>query len=397
MRALVNKLPVGEASDYGAVKERVLLELKLSPADYRRLFLKATKMEKESWTQDSLPVDMQTYVTLNETGKWLKPAEVAALADRFEEGERCKQRNNSAYAKNRESEKKRGSSPVGKKHDKQSIYQDINVNQNGTRADLRRVEVKCGPRMVQAVIDSGAEISVVRKGVAPEMKGSAGRVTLTGAFGDSVSAVLRHIPMTLSTSYVVYAPREVPLLCAVTEQLVNGIDMLLTPDDYDSLKLACGRVDLKPMVVLVVFNKDRLKMLATTVDGVGPHDFGMVLLRYFVQEFKERYMLDVATNWRALMRLITECERLKKQMGTNPHDWPLNIECFKNDRDVAGKMKRKTFETMCTDLLARAERTMAWALTVAGLRPPDVKSVKLVGSGIRALAVKQLVRKLFQR
>ncbi|KAM7311776.1 heat shock 70 kDa protein cognate 2-like [Ixodes scapularis] len=138
-------------------------------------------------------------------------------------------------------------------------------------------------------------------------------------------------------------------------------------------------------------------MLATTVDGVGHYDFGMVLVRYFVQDFKECYKVDVATNWRALMRLITECERLKKQMGANPHDWPLNIECFKNDRDVAGKMKRETFETMCTELLARAEHTMAWALTMAGLRPPDVESVELVGGGIRAPAVEQLVRKLFQR
>ncbi|KAG0440372.1 hypothetical protein HPB47_016313 [Ixodes persulcatus] len=50
MRALVNRPPVGDASDYGAVKGRVLLQLKLSPAEYRRLFLKATRMEKESWT-----------------------------------------------------------------------------------------------------------------------------------------------------------------------------------------------------------------------------------------------------------------------------------------------------------------------------------------------------------
>ncbi|KAM7301038.1 hypothetical protein ISCGN_016600 [Ixodes scapularis] len=51
MRALVNRLPVGEASEYGAVKERVLLELKMSPAEYRRLFLNATRAERESWTQ----------------------------------------------------------------------------------------------------------------------------------------------------------------------------------------------------------------------------------------------------------------------------------------------------------------------------------------------------------
>lgn len=150
-------------------------------------------------------------------------------------------------------------------------------------------------------------------------------------------------------------------------------------------------------VSLVAFNKDRLKMLATTFEGVGGRDFDMVLVRYFVQEFKERYKLDVATNRRALVRLITECEKLKKQMSANPHELPLNIECFMNDRDVAGKMKREAFEAMSAELLARAERTMARALTEAGLRPTDVESVELVGGGTRVPAVKQLVRKVFQR
>ncbi|CAN8014202.1 unnamed protein product [Ixodes persulcatus] len=99
MRALVNRLPVGEASEYGAVKECVLLVLKMSPAEYRRVFLNATRAERESWTQfatgvescveyyarsrgvesledllalivsdrvrDSIPADVQEYVTLN--------------------------------------------------------------------------------------------------------------------------------------------------------------------------------------------------------------------------------------------------------------------------------------------------------------------------------------------
>ncbi|KAG0445125.1 hypothetical protein HPB47_019550 [Ixodes persulcatus] len=99
--------------------------------------------------------------------------------------------------------------------------------------------------MVRAVIDSGAEINVVRDGVAPEMKGSSGRVTLTGAFGDNVSAALRHMPMTLPTSYVEYVSQEVPLLCAVNEQLGNGINMLLTPDDYDNPGSGCRMPDFE--------------------------------------------------------------------------------------------------------------------------------------------------------
>lgn len=48
MRAVVNRLPVAEASEYNAVKARVLLELKLSPAEYRRQFLNAKKFKDES-------------------------------------------------------------------------------------------------------------------------------------------------------------------------------------------------------------------------------------------------------------------------------------------------------------------------------------------------------------
>ncbi|CAN7949086.1 unnamed protein product, partial [Ixodes pacificus] len=76
---------------------------------------------------------------------------------------------------------------------------------------------------------------------------SSGRVSLTGAFGGSVSAVLRHIPMTHPASYVEYVAREEPLLSAVTEQLVNGIDRLLTPDDYDNLESGCGMLDFEPV------------------------------------------------------------------------------------------------------------------------------------------------------
>lgn len=150
-------------------------------------------------------------------------------------------------------------------------------------------------------------------------------------------------------------------------------------------------------VGIVAFNRDRLKMMATAFESVGGRDFDMVLVRYFVQEFKERYNLDVSSNRRALIRLITECEKLKKNMSANPHELPLNIECFMNDRDVAGRMKREAFEAMAAEHLARTERTLARALHEAGLRPSDVDSVELVGGGTRVPAIKQLVRKVFNR
>ncbi|XP_040069606.1 uncharacterized protein LOC120842535 [Ixodes scapularis] len=111
------------------------------------------------------------------------------------------------------------------------------------RAGMRRVDICCGTKTINVVIDSGAEISVVREGVVPETDGSSGKVVLTGAFGNSVSAVLKLDPVALPAHYVEYAPREVPLLCAVTDRLVAGVDMLLTPDDYESLRANRGTTE----------------------------------------------------------------------------------------------------------------------------------------------------------
>ncbi|XP_064482232.1 heat shock 70 kDa protein 4-like isoform X2 [Ornithodoros turicata] len=150
-------------------------------------------------------------------------------------------------------------------------------------------------------------------------------------------------------------------------------------------------------VAIVAFNKDRLRVLAQAFDNVGGRDFDMVLVRHFVQEFRERYKLEVTSNRRALIRLIAECEKLKKQMSANPHELPLAIECFMQDKDVAGKMKREAFEAMAAELLARTERTMVRSLTEAQLRPQDVDVVELVGGSTRVPAIKLLVKKVFAR
>lgn len=58
------------------------------------------------------------------------------------------------------------------------------------------------------------------------------------------------------------------------------------------------------------------------------------------------------------MRLLSECERLKKLMSANTQEIPLNIECFINEKDVTGKMCREAFEKLASGLLDRVESTM---------------------------------------
>lgn len=57
--------------------------------------------------------------------------------------------------------------------------------------------------------------------------------------------------------------------------------------------------------------------------------------------------MDVNENPKAKLRLLSECEKLKKLMSANITEIPMNIECLMNDRDVSARMKRyKNFITL---------------------------------------------------
>jgi len=166
-------------------------------------------------------------------------------------------------------------------------------------------------------------------------------------------------------------------------------------------------------------------MLASTADPfLGGRDFDTLLAQHFCQDFRKRYNIDPTTNHRAYVRLITEVEKIKKQMSANATKLPLNIECFMDDKDVSGTMCRADFENMSADLFARVESTFfnclesssnkqtdlfrraiyikdsnlsCIVLFYSELDPKEIYSVEIVGGSSRIPAIKQLIEKVFGR
>ncbi|XP_067889620.1 heat shock protein 105 kDa-like [Heterodontus francisci] len=149
-------------------------------------------------------------------------------------------------------------------------------------------------------------------------------------------------------------------------------------------------------VSVCAFNKGNLKVLATAFDPhLGGRDFDEVLVEYFCAEFKKKYKLDVKSKIRALLRLHQECEKLKKLMSANSMDIPLNIECFMNDMDVAGKMNRTHFEELCASLLQRVETPLRSVMEQTQLKLADINAVEIIGGSTRTPAVKERIAKFF--
>ncbi|XP_057672716.1 heat shock 70 kDa protein 4 isoform X2 [Diorhabda carinulata] len=158
----------------------------------------------------------------------------------------------------------------------------------------------------------------------------------------------------------------------------------------------CGHCSLQ--VSAVAFNKGKLKMLTTTSDpNLGGRDFDLIIAEHFCKQFQTKYNIDAKSNARAFLRLLTEVEKLKKQMSANSTTLPLNIECFMNDKDVSSDMKRADMEALCTHLLERVETSLKDCLKQSGLSLDDIHSVEIVGGSSRIPAIKQLIEKVFHK
>lgn len=100
-------------------------------------------------------------------------------------------------------------------------------------------------------------------------------------------------------------------------------------------------------------------MLASAADPtIGGRDIDTILADHFCVDFQTRYKINVKNNPRAYLRLLSEVEKLKKQMSANSTKLPINIECFVDEKDVHGDMQRSDMETMCAHLFKRVEATL---------------------------------------
>uniref|UniRef100_A0A915CCZ8 Uncharacterized protein n=2 Tax=Parascaris univalens TaxID=6257 RepID=A0A915CCZ8_PARUN len=147
---------------------------------------------------------------------------------------------------------------------------------------------------------------------------------------------------------------------------------------------------------IVAYNKGKLSMVGATFDlEVGGLAFDSVLRDHFRKVFMETYKVDAAKSPRAWLRLLDECEKLKKQMSANSTAIPINIECFMNDKDVTAKMKREDFEALAHPLFERIRNLLNNLLRECGMQPNQVDEVEIVGGSSRIPAVKKVISEVF--
>ncbi|GFT64064.1 retrovirus-related Pol polyprotein from transposon opus [Trichonephila clavipes] len=96
--------------------------------------------------------------------------------------------------------------------------------------ELQFVHIKCGNEILKAVIDTGAQISVVRADVVEgQSVDSGGTIQIMSAFGEREVTELKIFNLKIDD----FRHGVVPIMCAVSKRLVN--DMLVCSSAYEAL------------------------------------------------------------------------------------------------------------------------------------------------------------------
>ena len=146
---------------------------------------------------------------------------------------------------------------------------------------------------------------------------------------------------------------------------------------------------------IVEFKKGELAVKSTASDRhFGGRNIDKALLDHFSKEFKEKYKIDVKSNAKAVVRVLTAAEKLKKILSANASA-PLNIESLMDDIDVQSVMKREELEELIKPLLDRATGPLEQALADAKLKVEDIDAIELIGGSTRVPSLKERVHQFF--
>lgn len=127
---------------------------------------------------------------------------------------------------------------------------------------------------------------------------------------------------------------------------------------------------------------------------LGGEDIDNRLVQHFANEFKRKHKKDLNKNSKAIKRLKTACEKLKKTLSSTTTA-NLELDSLYEGIDFASTLTRARLDEMCMDLYKQCLDTVDKVLLDSGLSKPDIHDVVLVGGSTRIPKIQQMLSDYF--
>ena len=115
---------------------------------------------------------------------------------------------------------------------------------------------------------------------------------------------------------------------------------------------------------------------------LGGEDFDTRLVHHFAQEFKRKHKKDLTSNKRAMRRLRSSCENVKKNLSSSTQA-SIEIDSLFEGIDFSASVTRARFEELCADLFRQTFDPVEKVMKDSGISKSKVDEIVLVGGSTR--------------
>jgi heat shock 70kDa protein 1/2/6/8 len=127
---------------------------------------------------------------------------------------------------------------------------------------------------------------------------------------------------------------------------------------------------------------------------LGGEDFDTRLVHHFCTDFKRKHKKDLTENKRAVRRLRTSCENLKKTLSASTQA-TIEVDSLFEGIDFTSTITRARFEELCGDLFRKTFEPVEHVIKDSGLSKSQIHEVILVGGSTRIPKIQKQLSDFF--
>lgn len=127
---------------------------------------------------------------------------------------------------------------------------------------------------------------------------------------------------------------------------------------------------------------------------LGGEDIDNLLVEHFAREFQRKEKADITKSERALRRLRTACEKLKRTLSTTV-EADLEVDSLHDGKDFYSRITRARFNELCSDIWKRCMEPLDIVLSKAGFKKEAIDEIVLVGGSTKIPHIQSLLSNYF--
>lgn len=174
--------------------------------------------------------------------------------------------------------------------------------------------------------------------------------------------------------------------------IAYGLDNISTKEKHVLIfDLGGGTFD----VTVLSIDEGIFEVLATGGNAhLGGEDIDNRLVEHFAAEFKRKYKKDIMTSPKALKRLKTACEKLKRTLSSSAQS-TIELDSLYDGVDFSSSITRARLEELCAEYFRKCMDTVEKVMLDSKLAKSDIDDVVLVGGSSRIPKIQQMLSDFF--